>query len=114
MTFVMSPLNACVQDSTYNVTFAVDTRYLTSHISPSSSVTVKTTGKTPEKSIKAVIHLTENNEIMFIVTYFYNVLKNKVGQFLDIKRRAKKVYFRHGCMDYEIFRSDNDRCLEIN
>ena len=60
---------------------------------------------------------------MFIVTYFYNVLKigpiiwdflkNKVRQFLDIKRRAKKVYFRHGCMDYEIFRSDNDSAWRL-
>jgi len=52
--------------------------------------------------------------IMFIVTYSYRVPKNKINKFLDIERRARKVYFRHGCVEYEIFKSDNDWCFEIN
>ncbi|MDH5495708.1 MAG: hypothetical protein OEY24_08435 [Candidatus Bathyarchaeota archaeon] len=51
---------------------------------------------------------------MFIVTYTYKVSKNKVDQYLDIERRAKKVYLKHGCIGYEVFKSDNGWFLEIN
>ena len=51
---------------------------------------------------------------MFIVTYTYKVPKNKLDQYLDLERRAKKVYSRHGCISYEVFMGDDDWCLEIN
>ncbi len=53
-------------------------------------------------------------EKLFIVTYAYKVPENRIDQYLDIERRAKKVYFRHGCIGYEVFKSDDGWLLEIN
>lgn len=50
---------------------------------------------------------------LFIETYAYKVPKNRVDQYLDIQRRTKEVYLRYGCIAYEVFRSDDDWCLEI-
>ncbi len=51
---------------------------------------------------------------MFIETYAYKVAKSRIDQYLDIQRRTKEVYLRYGCLSYEVFRSDDDLCLEIN
>lgn len=50
---------------------------------------------------------------MFIETYAYKVPKNNVDQYFDIQRRTKQVYLRYGCTAYEVFKSDDDWCLEI-
>ena len=51
---------------------------------------------------------------MFVVIYVYKVRQNKVDRYLDIQRRVKKVYSRHGCTGYEVFKGDDDLWLEIN
>jgi len=51
---------------------------------------------------------------LFIETYAYKVPKSRIDQYLDIQRRTKEVYLRYGCLSYEVFRSDDDLCLEIN
>jgi len=51
---------------------------------------------------------------LFVMTYVYKVPQNKVDQYLDIQRRVKKVYSRHGCTEYEVFKGDDELWLEIN
>jgi len=51
---------------------------------------------------------------LFIETYTYEVPKNKVNRYLDIQKRTKKVYLRHGTLAYEVFKSDDDWFLEIS
>jgi len=48
------------------------------------------------------------------VTYSYKVPKNEENQCLDIQKRVKEVYCQHGCIGYEVFKSDNEYWLEIN
>jgi len=48
---------------------------------------------------------------LFVVTYVYKVPQNKVDQYLDIQRRVKKVYSRHGCTGYEVFKGEDDLWL---
>lgn len=40
---------------------------------------------------------------MFIVTYSYKVPKAKVREYLNLHRKVKAIYFKHGCLSYEIF-----------
>jgi len=42
------------------------------------------------------------------------VPENRIDRYLDIQRRVRKIYFRHGCLDYEVFKGDDDCWLEIN
>jgi len=42
------------------------------------------------------------------------VPENRVDRYLNIQRRTKKIYLRHGCKGYEVFKSDDDLWLEIN
>jgi len=51
---------------------------------------------------------------MFIATYAYEVPENKVNRYLDIQKRVKEVYFKHGCIGYEVFKGNDDWFLEIN
>ena len=40
--------------------------------------------------------------------------ENKIDKYLDIQRRVRKIYFRHGCLGYEVLKGDNEDWLEIN
>ncbi len=40
---------------------------------------------------------------MFIVTYSYKVPKAKVREYLNLQRKVKAIYLKHGCLSYEIF-----------
>ena len=40
--------------------------------------------------------------------------ENRIDRYTDIQRRVRKIYFRHGCLGYEVFKGDNGRWLEIN
>lgn len=40
--------------------------------------------------------------------------KDKIDQYLDIQRRTKEVYVKYGCLAYEVFKTDDDWCLEIS
>ena len=51
---------------------------------------------------------------LFIETYTYEVPEDRVGEYLDIQRRVRKIYLRYGCFGYEVFKGDNDHWLEIN
>lgn len=51
---------------------------------------------------------------LFIATYSYKVPKNEENQYLEIQRKVKEIYCRHGCLGYEVFKSDDDCWLEIN
>ena len=51
---------------------------------------------------------------LFIVTYAYEVPENRIDRCLDIQNRTKKVYLKHGCTAYEVFKSDDDWWLEID
>lgn len=50
---------------------------------------------------------------LFIETYAYEVPESHIDRYLDIQRRTRQIYLRHGCLAYEVFRSDDGRCLEI-
>jgi len=51
---------------------------------------------------------------LFIETHTYEVPENKIARYLDIQRRVRKIYFRYGCLGYEVFKGDNEHWLEIN
>lgn len=52
---------------------------------------------------------------MFIVTYAYEMSDNNVDRYLDVQKRTKNLYLKHGCLGYEIFKeADSDSWLEIN
>lgn len=40
--------------------------------------------------------------------------ENRIDRYLDVQRRVRTIYFRHGCLGYEVFKGDNGRVLEIN
>ena len=39
--------------------------------------------------------------------------ENSIDRYLDIQRRVRKIYFRYGCLGYEVFKGDNKCWLEI-
>jgi len=51
---------------------------------------------------------------LLIETYTYKVPKNKIDRYLDIQRRVRRIYLRHGCLGYEVFKGDDEYWLEIN
>lgn len=51
---------------------------------------------------------------MFVVTYVYKVPQERIEKFLSIEKRAMSIYLRHGCLGFEILRSADDSCMEIN
>lgn len=51
---------------------------------------------------------------LFIETHTYNVVENRIDRYLDIQRRVRKIYFRYGCLGYEVFKGADDNWLEIN
>jgi hypothetical protein len=42
------------------------------------------------------------------------VPENEENQCLDIQRRVREIYCQHGCVGYEVFKSDDGYWLEIN
>ena len=40
---------------------------------------------------------------MFIVTYSYKVPKSKIRSYLNLQKKVKAIYLKHGCLSYEIF-----------
>ena len=40
---------------------------------------------------------------MFIVTYSYKVSKSKTKSYLDLHKKVKAIYLKHGCLSYEVF-----------
>ena len=50
---------------------------------------------------------------LLVETYAYKVPRIMADRYLDIQRRTKDVYLRYGCIDYEVFKSDDDWCLEV-
>jgi quinol monooxygenase YgiN len=39
---------------------------------------------------------------MYIVTYSYKVPKGKAKSYLDLHKKVKAVYLKHGCLSYEV------------
>lgn len=40
---------------------------------------------------------------MYIVTYSYKVPKDEIKSYLDLHKKVKSIYLKHGCLSYEIF-----------
>ena len=40
---------------------------------------------------------------MFIVTYSYKVPKSKIRSYLNLQKKVKAIYLKHGCLSYEVF-----------
>jgi len=46
---------------------------------------------------------------MFIVTYSYKVPKSKIRAYLNVQKKVKAIYLKHGCLSYEVFeKADKD------
>jgi hypothetical protein len=51
---------------------------------------------------------------LFVVTHVYRVPQERVDKFLSIEQKAMGIYLKHGCLGFEIFRSGDEWCMEIN
>ena len=40
---------------------------------------------------------------MLIVTYSYKVPKSKIRAYLNLQKKVKAIYLKHGCLSYEVF-----------
>jgi len=40
---------------------------------------------------------------MFIAIYSYKVPKSKIRSYLNLQKKVKAIYLKHGCLSYEIF-----------
>ena len=40
---------------------------------------------------------------MFVVTYSYRVPESKIKEHLNLQKKVKAIYLKHGCLSYEVF-----------
>jgi quinol monooxygenase YgiN len=46
-------------------------------------------------------------EAVFVVTYSYKVPKSGVKAHLNLQKKVKAIYLKHGCLSYEVFENAN-------
>jgi hypothetical protein len=53
---------------------------------------------------------------MFVIVYRYKIPLEKTNDFINLEKRAIKIYLEYGCTDVQIYRNSNisNRWMEVN